>query len=248
MTMASSTTKPTAMVSAISEGCRCCSRADTSRRRCRPAPAARRRWESTVAQKLRRKRKITITTRAMVRTSVNSTSATDASIACERSDTSSTLMAGGHRGRQLRHRRLDRVDDLDDVGAGLAEDQQQLGALAVVPGAGARPLGAVDHLADVAQPHRRAVAVGDDDVAVARGLEQLVVGVERDTTGWAPSMVPLAWLTVAAAIACGCPPARCRARPARPGSARMRTAKSCWPATVTWATPEIAEIFCASTV
>ena len=35
------------------------------------------------------------------------------------------------------------VDDLDGVGAGLAEDQQQLGALAVVPGAGARRLGIV---------------------------------------------------------------------------------------------------------
>ncbi len=39
---------------------------------------------------------------------------------------------------------------------------------------------AVDDLADVVEPHRRAVAIGDDDVAKAGGVEELVVGVEGD--------------------------------------------------------------------
>ena len=54
--------------------------------------------------------------------------------------------------------RPDLVDDPDGVGAGLAEDQQHLGPLAVVPGAGARQPGAVDHVGDVAELDRRAVA------------------------------------------------------------------------------------------
>ena len=63
-----------------------------------------------------------------------------------------------------------------------------------------------------------------------------------------PSMVPLAWLVVAAAIALRMSSMLMPCEASAAGSARMRTAKSCWPPTVTWATPEIAEIFCASTV
>ena len=40
--------------------------------------------------------------------------------------------------------------------------------------------GAVDGLADVADAHRRAVAIGDDDVVPGGGLEQLVVVVDRE--------------------------------------------------------------------
>ena len=85
-----------------------------------------------------------------------------------------------HRGEQPRHHGLDVVDHLDGVGAGLAEDQEKLAALAVEPGAVARRLGGVDDVGHVLQLDRRAVAVGDDDVAVARGMEQLVVGIDGD--------------------------------------------------------------------
>ena len=38
----------------------------------------------------------------------------------------------------------------------------------------------IDDFGDIAEPHRRAVAIGDDDVAKARGVENLVVGIEGD--------------------------------------------------------------------
>ena len=81
---------------------------------------------------------------------------------------------------QLGHHRLDGVDQFENVGAGLALDRQPLGRGLVVPGAGAGVLHAVDDIGYVLQPHRRAVAVGDDHVAVGVGREQLVVGIERD--------------------------------------------------------------------
>ena len=39
--------------------------------------------------------------------------------------------------------------------------------------------GAFDRVADVAYPHRRAVAIGDDEVLVRRRLQELIVGVQR---------------------------------------------------------------------
>ena len=63
---------------------------------------------------------------------------------------------------------------------GLALDRQTLGRLAVEPGAGALVLHAVLDLGDVAEPDRRAVAPGDDDLAEPGGVENLVVRVERD--------------------------------------------------------------------
>jgi hypothetical protein len=45
--------------------------------------------------------------------------------------------------------------------------------------------GCLDGLADVADPHRRAVAVGDDDVVPVLRLQQLVVGVDGVGAGGA---------------------------------------------------------------
>ena len=50
-----------------------------------------------------------------------------------RSVRSSTLIAGGIAASQPRQRRLDPVHRLDDVGAGLLEDDQEHAALAVRP-------------------------------------------------------------------------------------------------------------------
>src|SRR6202044_1235533 len=93
--MASSTTKPTAMVSAIKD--------KLSRLKLRtyiiaavPSSASGTVTPGMmVAQALRRNRKITMTTSAMVRTSVNSTSFTAALMVVVRFATVSTLIDGG---------------------------------------------------------------------------------------------------------------------------------------------------------
>ena len=80
---------------------------------------------------------------------------------------------------QLRQQRLDAIDGLDDIGAGHALDRQNDGRLLVVPAGQQIVLRRFDRIADVADPHRRAVAIGDDEVLVGRRLQQLVVGIER---------------------------------------------------------------------
>ena len=94
-TMASSTTNPTAMVSPISE---MLSRLKLSANIAANEPSS----ASTtvmpgmnVAQKLRRNTSTTSTTRTMVRTSVNSTSRTEARIVTVRSSRGSTFIAAG---------------------------------------------------------------------------------------------------------------------------------------------------------
>ncbi|CUI60289.1 Uncharacterised protein [Achromobacter xylosoxidans] len=85
-------------------------------------------------------------------------------------------------GGQLRQQRLDLVGHGDDVGAGLALDVHQHRRLAVDPGGQVAVLGAVLHRGDLAQPHRRAIAPGHDQVAVFLRAPQLVVGVHDDRT------------------------------------------------------------------
>ena len=80
----------------------------------------------SVAQKLRRNSRITITTRPMVSTRVNSTSATEARMVVVRSRMVSTLIAGGMRAVSCGSCRLDLVDGVDDVGAGLLEDASRM--------------------------------------------------------------------------------------------------------------------------
>ena len=82
-------------------------------------------------------------------------------------------------GHQPRQQRLDLVDGIDDVGAGLLVNHQEHAALTVGPG---RLLGVFrsrHRLADVADPQRAAVAVGNDDVVPVLGVQHLVVGVDR---------------------------------------------------------------------
>ncbi len=85
---------------------------------------------------------------------------------------------------ELRHQRLDRVGDGDGVGARLPLDAERDGALLAVlgvePRGGALVLDAVDDVAQLAQPHRRAVAVGDDHVLVLVGGHQLTGGLQRE--------------------------------------------------------------------
>ncbi len=96
--MASSTTKPTAMVSAISDRL---SRLKFIRYIAANEPASASGTVTlgmSVAQKLRRNSRITITTSVMVSPSVNSTSSTEARIVTVRSRSVSTFTAGGMRG------------------------------------------------------------------------------------------------------------------------------------------------------
>ena len=80
---------------------------------------------------------------------------------------------------QSRQRRLDLVDGIDDVGAGLLEDHQEHATLAVGPRCLFGVFRPGHRLADVAYPQRTAIAVGDDHVIPILGLQQLVVGVDR---------------------------------------------------------------------
>ena len=120
----------------------------------------------------------------MVSTSVNSTSCTEARIVVVRSSMVSTFMAGGMFGGQPRQQRLDLIDGVDDVGAGLLVDTAECAGLVVLvagDGAVGRP---GDRLADVANPDRGAVAVGQDDVVESLGLDDLVVGRDREAVSW----------------------------------------------------------------
>ena len=74
---------------------------------------------------------------------------------------------------------LDPVDGVDDIGAGLLENDQEHAAFAVGPGGLLHVFGSRDRPADVANPQRPAVAIGDDDVVPVLGVQELVVGVDR---------------------------------------------------------------------
>ena len=96
-TMASSTTKPTAIVSAISDKLSMLKFIMYIAANEPASASGTVTLGMSVAQKLRRKRRITITTRQTVSSSVNSTSDTEARIVTVRSRSVSTLMAGGMR-------------------------------------------------------------------------------------------------------------------------------------------------------
>ncbi len=179
-TIASSTTKPVAIVSAISERL---SRLKSNSYMIASAPTSDSgtdRLGMIVAGMLRRNRKITSTTSPTASDSSNSTSSTEARIVVVRSVSGVISIDARQRGRQLRQQLLDAVDDLDDVGAGLALDVDDERRRRVHPGGELVVLGADLDRRDVAQPDRRAVAIGDDGVEIIVGVADLVVGVDRD--------------------------------------------------------------------
>ncbi len=133
----------------------------------------------TVAQSFRRNTKITITTRPMVRSSVNWTSETLARIVCVRSEAMTISMPAGRAAWSR----------------GSAALMASTVAMTLAPGwrwmasttAGrslyqpcrvmsCRPDG---RLADVPQPDGGPVAIGEDQVVVVPGLEELVVGLQQ---------------------------------------------------------------------
>ena len=178
ITIASSTTKPVEIVSAISERL---SRLYPSRYMTANVPTS----DSgtampgmMVAEALRRNRKMTITTSAVVSISSNSTSSTEARMVVVRSVMTCDVDPLRQRRLDLRQQRLHGIDDADDVGSGLALNVQNDGAVGVHPRGQLGVFRAVDHRGDVGNAHRRAVAVGDDDRPVLRAGLQLVVVVD----------------------------------------------------------------------
>src|ERR1700716_3630633 len=89
------------------------------------------------------------------------------------------LNRGRDRGLEHRKHRLDPAHCLDDVGSWLALDRQDDRPLLVEPAGNQLILSRTDGAADIAYADRRPVVIGDDQVGVLIGLEQLIVGIER---------------------------------------------------------------------
>ena len=177
-TIASSTTKPVAIVSAISERLL---RLKPARYMAPKVPTSDTGTATvgiSVARPLRRNRNTTRITSTTAMTSVRSTSRSDARIVGVRSIATPRSIVGGDRRAQHGQQRLDAVDRLDDVGVRLPVDDQQHRRLAVGHARVAEVLHRIDDLGDVGQAHRRPVAVGDDQRQVLGGGLRLVVGVD----------------------------------------------------------------------
>ena len=97
-----------------------------------------------VGQNRRRNRKITITTSAMLSSSENCTSCTEARIVVVRSLISVSLIDGRNPLLELRQHGANAVHRLDHVGVGLLEDDDQHGAVGAGPAGDARVLDAVN--------------------------------------------------------------------------------------------------------
>ena len=61
--------------------------------------------------------------------------------------------------------RIDAIDGLNDVGAGLAEDDQNDGRLAVEVAGGADVLRGIDDVGDIGEADGGAIVVADDETA-----------------------------------------------------------------------------------
>ena len=107
---------------------------------------------------------------------VTSTSRTEARMVVVRSSTTARSMAGGIEACNCGSEREHPVHGVDDVGAGLAEDDDQHGRLAVDQPGVAQVLDRIAHLRDIGQTHRGAVVVGDDQRRIVGRLEQLIGG------------------------------------------------------------------------
>ena len=154
--------------------------------------------------------------------------------------------------RKTREQVLDAVGNGDGVGAGLALDGEDDGAAVelvfVEPGGGLVVFHAVDDGAEFIQPHRRAVAVGDDHAA----------GTASAVSNWplacsvkarcGPMMAPVGRLTFQflSAVSISLMPIWREASAC--GSICTWTAYFCAPSTCTCATPEIMEMRCAMRV
>ena len=176
ITMASSTTKPVPMVSAISDRLS----SEKPQNHMTPKVAISDSGSATpammVARIVRRKISTTMMTSATLSISVNCTSRIDARMVVVASCTTVSVAPAGIERCSFGSSLLDALHGLDHIGAGLALDVDDDGGIALVPAADLVVLQAVDDVGDVLEQHRRAVAIGDDDVAIGVGGGDLVVG------------------------------------------------------------------------
>ena len=88
---------------------------------------------------------------------------------------------GGRHGVQdLRQHILYLLDRIDDVGAGLLEHLQDDAGMVVLPGEHLRVFRSVNRGSDIADAHRRAVPVGNNDVVPRRGGHELIIVVDGE--------------------------------------------------------------------
>src|SRR5205085_3392490 len=83
-----------------------------------------------------------------------------------------------NRGPELGQQRFHAVGRLNDVRARLPLDVEDYGGFAADPAGEPHVLDVVDYFADVAQPHRPAILVGDDHRTIIRGGKNLIVGAD----------------------------------------------------------------------
>src|SRR5487761_641294 len=169
ITIASSTTKPDAMVSAINDKL---SRLNPRRYMAPKVPTSdsgTERLGMMVARVERRKTKITSTTRITASVSSNSTSATEARMVTVRSVSTATSTDCGSDAWSC---------GSNAVGAGLAPDVEDHRRRDVHPGAELVIFGAGDDAGDIAQMHRCAVFVGDNQAEIGVRVPDLVVGID----------------------------------------------------------------------
>ena len=87
------------------------------------------------------------------------------------------------RAHDLRQQRLDSIDDLNDVGAGLTLHVDDDCRRRIRPGAELGVLRAADDGGHVQELDRRAVAIGDDQITILIGAGELIVGIDSQSLG-----------------------------------------------------------------
>ncbi len=111
-----------------------------------------------VAQALRKKRKITITTSATVNSSVNSISLTEARIVVVRLKLVPSVTVGGMEARNSGSNAHDAVHGLNNVGAGLPANAHGHGGFAVRVSGVAEIFDSLGHFRNIAQPDRSPIS------------------------------------------------------------------------------------------
>ena len=178
-TIASSTTKPVAMVSAISVRLLIEKPARYMTPNVPTSDSGTATLGMSVAATLRRNRKMTSTTSATASSSSNWTSATEPRIVTVRSVSSVTSTAAGNAFCSCGNSAFTRSTTSMTLVPGWRWMLRMIAGRGVGPRGEPRVLGAVDRVGDVLHAHRRAVLVGDDELPVFVGGLQLIVGVDR---------------------------------------------------------------------
>ncbi len=254
MTIASSTTKPTAMVSAMSDRLSRLKPSGSITAMVASKASGITALGMSVASTWRRKRKMTATTSRMVMSRVVSTSLTEARMVWVRSARTWMVMAGGILACRPGNALVIAFTRLNDIRSGeLVDDEEN--ALAALqggirvglprkgPGAELIVLYILDGDAQIPDPDRGAVMIADDELIPRRHIQDLVVGVDREILQ-GPGERALGSIH-GARDDLGADVVELQARAATlRGSIWMRTAGFCCPPRVTKPTPSISEIFC----